>query len=354
MQLAMKGAIGNSTLDLPPDSLVNFNFAITILLSLIAPPLHGIVLLPVLLLKKLRRQPHQYLYSNYLASSLAIILGFGFYREVQVGRYIFQGLQAGLKKTACPIMKFFEFPVTASNYCLFLLGFERYIALNYKKTIDWPTLILLIALPWALGILRHILQLNAKNKYLSIPYLGLCVDVSAERKTRMVVIFLMEFALPLLLALVTISAAYAKAFSEWKRIKRKQQDFSSSTEITQLRHEKRSVLKKTKLINLAASFFILRFCTGMIYRVLYSIVEDDNSLQESKDKAGVIAIFFLLVDVIINPILFFVFNSDLRKAVCDKMPMLMKIPLIYPYDEDEEEDVIEVETIEMEDIIEPN
>lgn len=350
----MKGTIGNSTLDLPPDSLVNFNFAITILLSLTAPPLHGIVLLPVLLLKKLRRQPHQYLYSNYLASSLVIILGFGFYREVQVGRYIFQGFEAGLKKTACNVMKFFEFPLTTSNYCLFLLGFERFITLHYKKTIDWPTLILLIALPWALGILRHILQLNFKSNYLSIPYLGLCVDVSGERKARMAVAFLMEFVLPFLLALITISLACAKGFSEWKRIKMRQKDFSSSTEIMQLRREKSSILKKTKLINLAAAFLILRFCTALIYRVLYSVVEDDNSSQESKDKAGVIGVFILLVDVTINPILFFVFNSDLRKAVCDKMPMLMKVPLIYPHDEDEEEDVIEDETIEMQDIAELN
>ena len=350
----MKGTVGNSTLDLPPDSLVNFNFVITILLSLLAPPLHGIVLLPVLLLKKLRRQPHQYLYSNYLASSLAIILGFGFYREVQVGRYIFQGLGAGLKKTACNVVKFFEFPVTASNYCLFLLGFERFVTLHYKKTLDWPTLVLLIALPWGLAILRHILQLISKNNYLSIPYLGLCVDVSAERRTRTVVAFLMEFVLPFLLALITISVAYAKAFSEWKRIKMRQKDYSSSTEITQLRHEKRSILKKTQLINLAAAFLILRFCTAVIYRVLYSVVEDDNSMQESKDKAGVIAVFLLMLDVTINPILFFIFNSELRKAVCDKMPMLMKIPLIYPHDENEEEDMIEVETIEMQDIAELN
>ena len=350
----MKGAVGNSTVDLPPDSLVNFNFAITALLLLIALPLHGIVLLPVLLLKKLCRQPHQYLYSNYLASSLAIILGFGFYREVQVGRYIFQGFEAGLKKTACHIVKFVEFPVTASNYCLFLLGFERFIALHYNKTIDWPTLLLLIALPWALGISRHIVQLSSINHYRSIPYLGLCVNFTEEKKKRMVIAFLMEFAVPFLLASTTIFVAYAKAFSKWKSIKTRQKDFLSSTEITKLRHEERSVLKKSKLINLAAAFFILRFCTTLIYRVLYSVVEDDNSSQEMRDRAGVVGVFFLLLDVAINPILFFIFNTDLRKALCDKMPMLMKIPLIYPYDEDEEEDVVEVETIEMQDITEPN
>ena len=330
----MKETVGNFTVDLPPDSLVNFNFAITVFLSLIAPPLHGIVLLPVLLLKQLRRQSHQYLYSNYLVSSLAIILGFSFYREVQVGRYILHGFEASSKKTACHVVKFFEFPFTASNYCLFLLGFERFIALHYNKMIDWPTLLLLIALPWGLGIARHIVQLSTKNNYQNIPYLGLCVNVTEEKKKRMVITFLMEIVIPFLLALITISVAYAKAFNKRRRIKTRQKDFLSSTENTQLRHEKRCVLKKTKFLNLAVAFFILRFCTALIFRVLYSVVEDDKSSQEMRDRAGVIGVFFLLIDVTINPILFFIFNSDLRKAICDKMPMLMKIPLIYPYDEE--------------------
>ena len=346
----MREEVGNSTIHLPPDALVKFNFTITMLFSIIAPPLHGIVLLPVLLLKRLCRVPHQYLYSNYLASSLAILLGFGFYRQVQVGRYIVDGYEAGIKKTACNIAKFFEFPLTASNYCLFVLGFERFIVLHYNKTIDWPTLLILIALPWALGISQHVVQLSSKNHYQNIPYLGLCVDVTEEKNGRMVIAFIMEFVVPFLLAMITITAVYIKSFTKWRKIKMRQKDFLSPTEITQLRHDKRTVLKKTKVIKLASAFFALRFCTGLIFRVLFSKVEDDDASSETRDKAGVIGVFVLLLDVTINPVLFFTFNADLRKALCDRMPLLMRIPLIYPHSEEDEDDEEENVMIEMQDI----
>jgi len=357
----MEETIGNSTVDLPPDSLVEFDFAITVILAFFAPPLHGIVLLPVLLLKRLCRQPHQYLYSNYLSSSLAIILAFGFYREVQVGRYLLKGYEASAKKTACNIMKFFSFPLTVSNLCLFLLGFERFFVLQYNKTIEWLTLPLLIALPWALGIYRHAFQLSSESHYQSIPYLGVCVDVTKEKKGRTITTFLLDFVIPFLLALVTISMAYTKAYCKWKRIKMKQKDdFNnlSSTEMTSLQHEKRSILKITKMINLATAFFIPRFITMLIFQVLYRRVEDDNLPQEMRDRAGVVAVFFLLLNVTISPIFFFIFNSELRKAVCIKIPMLMKVPLIYPDDEDDDAEegtgVMENATTEMESITELN
>lgn len=366
-QLSMEETIGNSTVDLPPDSLVNFNFAITVILSFFAPPLHGMVLLPVLLLKRLRRQPHQYLYSNYLSSSLAIVLGFGFYRGIQVGRYLLYGYEVGVKKTACNIMKFFSFPLTASNLCLFLLGFERFFVLQYNKTIDWLTLPLLIALPWALGIFRHAFQLSSESYYKNIPYIGICVDVTKEKKGRTLTKFLLDFAIPFLLASITIFMTYIKSYCKWKKIKMKQKNGLhnlSSNELTRLQQEQRSIIKITKTINLAAAFFILQFFTMLIFQVLHSKVEDDNSPQEMRDRAGVVAMFFLLFDVTINPILFFIFNSKLRKAVCDKIPMLMKIPLIYPDNDDDDDDdddndndeerVTENETIEMKDIYEPN
>lgn len=352
VQLSMKGA-GNFTVELPPDGLVNFNFAITLILTSIAPLLYGLVLSPVVLLKDLRRQSYQYLYSNYLTSSLAIILGFGFYRAVQIGRYKFEGYEAGVKKTACNVFKFFEFPLTTSNFCLLLLGYERYTVLRYKKKTDWPTLLLLIALPWVLGISRRAVELNSENRYQNIPYLGLCIDVTDEKKGGIIVTILFDFTIPLLLALITIFMAYAEAYSRWKNIKARQKsELLPSTEITQLQHEKRSVLKTTKTINMATAFFVLRFCAALIFRVLYTKVEDDDSPQVMKDQAGTVAVFFLLLDMTINPIVFFVFNSDLRKAICDKMPMLMKLPLIYPYDEDgEEEDLEQVEAFAMQ---EPN
>ena len=347
--------MGNFTMDLPPDGLVNFNIAITLVFSLIIPPLHGLVLLPVLVLRKLRRQSYQYLYSNYLASSLAVILGFGFYRAVQIWRYLLEGYEVGVEKTACNIMKFFEFPLTTSNLCLSVIGYERFVVLHYNKNTDWPTMLFLIALPWGLGICRHSIELCSPNRYQSVPYLGLCTDISEEKNGGKIISLLFDFVVPMTLALFTISAAYTKAYSRWKRIKVQQKQFLSSTEITKLRHEKRSVLKITKTINMAAAFYILRFCTSLIFRVLYSQVEDDSSPQELRDQAGVVGVFFLLLNVAINPILFFIFNSDLRKAVCDKMPMLMKIPLIYPYDEDnDEEETAQVELITMEDITAPN
>ena len=356
----MTGATGNFTRELPPDSLVNINLAVTVIFSLIVPPLHGVVLLPVLLLTKLRRQSYQYLYSNYLSSSLAVILGFGFYRTVQVVRYMVEGYEASAKKTKCNILKFSEFPLTTSNLCLFLLGFERFCVLHYKKETDWPTLLLLIALPWGLGICRHSVQLSAEHRYQNIPYLGLCVDAAEEKTGGTTITMLFDYAIPLFLALITISMAYAKAYSRWKKIKARQKEFLSSTEIIKLRNEKRSILKITKTINMAAAFYALRFCTALIFRVMYYKVEDDSLPQELRDRAGVVSMFFLLLDVTINPILFFIFNNDLRKEVCNKMPILMKIPLIYPDDEDpgqeeeEEEEDEQIEIIAMQDTTEPN
>ena len=348
----MKEATGNFTVDLPPDGLVNFNFAITLIFSLIAPPLYGLVLLPVLLLRKVRRQSYQYLYSNYLSSSLAIILGFGFYRAVQIGRYLVKGYDVGVEKTACNIMKFFEFPLTTSNLCLFVIGYERFVVLHYNKSTNWPTTLFLIALPWGLGICRHSVELCSQDRYQNIPYLGLCIDISEEKKGGEIVSLLFDFVVPLILALFIISAAYTKAYSRWKKIKAQQKEFLSSTQVTKLQREKRSVLKITKTINMATGFYTLNFCTRLIFRVLYSKVEDDSSPQELKDQAGVVGVFFLLLDVAVNPVLFFILNSDLRKAICDKMPMLMKIPLIYPYGEENDEE--EVETIAMQDITMPN
>ena len=59
----------------PPYDLVNSNLAFAILLTIVSSSLTGIVLLPVVLLKNLQSQPYQLLLSNYLSSSLAIVLG---------------------------------------------------------------------------------------------------------------------------------------------------------------------------------------------------------------------------------------------------------------------------------------
>lgn len=351
----MQEAAGNLTVDLPPDGLVNFNFAITVVLGVLAIPLHGIVLLPVLLLKRLRTQPYQHLYSNYLLSSLAVLLGVGFYREVQIGRYIFQGYEAGLRKTACNITKFFDFPLTTSNFCLVILGFEQLRALQYNNIIDRLTLLLFIAFPWALGIYRHAFKLNSDNFYQSIPYLGMCIDVTEEKRGRMAITLLLEYALPLLLTITTISVAYAKTYCKWKQIKTRQKDFHnlSPVETRRLTQEKRSLFKIIKITNLVAAFCILRLFTVVIFQLLYSKIEGENFSHETRDRAGVAEMFFILLDVNINPILFFILNSGFRKAICDKMPMLMKIPLIYPDNEEEDEDeALENDITEMEDITE--
>ena len=328
----MEEAAGNFSVHRPPDSLVDYNLGVVITFTVLAPLLNGIVILPVLWLKELRTEPYQYLTSNYLSSTLAVILEFGLYRGVQIVRYKIVGFEAAAKRIECGIAKFFEFPITASNFCLFILGFERFLFLQYNQAINKFILILLIALPWALAIYRQSFELtSSKSQYQNIPYAGLCVDVTSEQRGKEIATRLLDLIIPYILALLTITLAYVKAYSEWRIINERLnlKLYSNPDEKKELKLKKRNIIKIVKTINLATAFFSLRILTTTLYRLLIRQVEEEESTQQLKDNAGASGIFFLLLETVINPVVFVVFNNDLRKALGDKIPCL-RSPLIYP------------------------
>lgn len=351
----MEEAATNFSLHLPPDSLVNYNLAVVIIFSVLAPLLNGIVILPVLQLKQLRTQPYQYLLSNYLSSTLAIILEFGLYRGVQIIRYRNDGFEVSVKKTECGIVKFFEFPITTSNFCLFILGFERFLVLQCNKTTDGLVLAFLIAFPWALGIYRQAFELtSSKSQYQNIPYAGLCLDVTSEQRGKEIATELLDLIIPFLLTTVAIALAYAKAYSEWRVVdeRLKLQLYSNLGEKKELKLKKRSIINIFKNINLAIAFFSLRIVTTSLFRLLLRQVEEEESSQELKDIAGASGIFFLLLETVINPIVFVIFNDDFRKAIGDKIPFL-RSSLVYPSNDSEANEVQNMENDSV-DVERPN
>lgn len=349
----MGEAGGNFSIPLPPDSLVNFNFGVVITFSVLAPLLNGIVILPVFWLKQLRIKPYQFLLCNYLSSTLAIILQFGLYRWVQIIRYKVSDYETGAESAECGVAKFFEFPITTSNFCLFILGFERFYFQQYNREIDGFVLILLIAVPWALGIYRQAFELtSSENRYENIPYAGFCYDVTSEQWGKEIATRLLDLIIPFIVATLTIALAYAKSYSEWRIVEERLnlKLYNNSTEKQQLLFRKRCVIKIVKSINLATAFFSLRILTTTLYRLLIRQVEEDESTQELKDNAGASAFFFLLLEIAINPIVFVIFNSDFRKALGDNIPFL-RSSLIYPSSDinvDDEVENIESESIDVE------
>lgn len=338
----MGEAAGNHSVHLPPDSLVNYNLVVAITFSVLAPLLNGIVILPVLWLKQLRIQPYQFLTSNYLSSTLAIILEFGLYRSVQIIRYKIDGYEIGAEKAECGIVKFFEFPITTSNFCLFTLGFERFCVLQYNRAIDRFTLFLLIAFPWALGIYRQAFELTySESQYENIPYAGLCIDVTNEQRGKEIVTRLLDLIIPFILASVTIALAYAKAYSEWRLVDERLnlELYNNLNEKRELELKRRSIIQIVKTINLATAFFSLRILTTTLYRLLIRQVEEDESTQELKDNAGASGVFFLLLEIVINPVVFVIFNIDFRKALGKKIPFL-RSSLIYPSSDGEVDDEV--------------
>lgn len=344
---------GNFTLHRPPDSLVDYNLGVAFTFSVLAPLLNGIVILPILWLKQLRAQPNQYLAANYLASTLAVILEFGLYRGVQIIRYKVVGFETAAERTECGIVKFFEFPITTSNFCLFILAFERFVILQYNRAINWLILLILIAFPWALGIYRQAFELTSpKSQYENIPYAGLCVDVTIEQRGKEITTRLLDLIIPYILALVAITLAYAKAYSEWRVVVERLNVgvYNNPDEKKELKLKKRYILKIVKTINLITAFFILRILTTTFSRLLLRQVEEEESAQELKDNAGASGVFFLLLETVINPVVFVVFNTDLRQALGDRFPFL-RSSLIYPSNDsetDDEEQTDENEPIDRE------
>ena len=345
----MGEAAVNFSMHRPSESLVNYNLGVAITFSVLAPILNGIVILPILYLKQLRTQPNQYLASNYLSSTLAIILEFGLYRGVQIVRYKAIDFEAAAEQTECGVAKFFEFPIVTSNFCLSTLAFERFLTLQYGREIDRFVLILLIALPWALGIYRQAFEVtSSRSRYQNIPYAGLCLDTTSEQWGKEIASRLLDFIIPCTLATVTIALAYAVAYSEWRVVNERLslELYNNPDEKKELKLKKRLIIKIVKTINLATAFFSLRIFTITVSRLLLRQVEEEESTQRLKDYSGAIGIFFLLLETIINPMVFVVFNNDLRKALGDKIPFL-RSSLVYP-DNDNEVDEDETESVDRE------
>ena len=344
----MGEAGGNYSIPLPPDSLVDFNFGVVVTFSVLAPLLNGIVILPVIWLKQLRIQPYQFLVCNYLSSTLAIILEFGLYRSVQIIRYKVDGYESGAEKAECGVARFFEFPITTSNFCLFILGFERFYLQQHNRQIDRSVLVLLIAVPWALGIYRQAFELtSSENRYENIPYAGLCLDITSEQEGKETATRLLDLIIPFSVALVSIALAYAKSYSEWRVVEERLnlELYNNPNEKQKLQIKKRSIIKIVKSINLTTAFFSLRILTTTLYRLLIRQVEEDESTQELKDNAGAAAFFFLLLEIAINPVVFVIFNSDFRKALGDNI-LFLRSSVIYPSSDVDVDD--EIENIESE------
>jgi len=333
----MGEAVGNFSVHIPPDSLVNYNLGVAIIFSVLAPLLNGIVVLPILWLKQLRIQPYQFLLSNYLLSTLAIILEFGLYRSVQIIRYKVTDFKTAVERVECGLIKFFEFPITTSNFCLTVLGFERFLILQYERAINRSILLFLIAWPWALGIYRQAFELtSSRSQYENIPYAGLCLDVTSEQRGKEIATRLLDLIIPLSLASVTISLAYAKAYSEWRVVDEriKLELYNSPAEKKELELKRRYLIEIVKTINLAVAFFSLRIVTTTLFRLLIRQVGEEESTQKLKDNAGASGIFFLLLETVINPLVFVIFNNDFRKEIGNKIPFL-RSSSVYPGNDSE-------------------
>ena len=319
---------GNYTVNLPSDGLVNFNLAIAIIFTLAAPVLNAMVVLPAIFVKSLRSKPFQHLVSNYLLSSLAIVGGFGFIRAVQILRYKDHGFEASAKMMNCSAAKFFEFPLATSNFCIFFLGFERYLYLKYKKVIGRYILTLLIVGPWALGIYSRVMELTTpKDHYESIPYVALCVDISKERKGKEAVTDLVDYAVPILLGIFIVCASYGKGYRQAYRLEKKlQEENIPVAERANLRNEQTRITYTLKTINIVANFLLMRILAAIVVRILFDRFENDSTPHGVKNKAATAGVFFLLLNVVIDTIIVAVLNSDLHKEVSDKLRRFAMIP----------------------------
>ena len=308
----------------PPDGITDSNLGFAITFTILSSFLVGIVLLPVLLLKNLRSQPYQFLVSNYLASLLAIVLGSGIYRAIQIIRYKTEGYGATVRDTNCIITSFSQFPFVVSNYCLFLIGLERFIYLRSRPRIpvDWCTLFIFVITPWALGITRYSIVLaDESNRYINVPYLGICVDITQERDGRRIVHFIFDIVIPVLLAVVTFSLAIARTYSDYNETTARL-TYDLEAERSQLEEEKRQVLKATRELYLPITFLVLKLIAIIAITLLYREYANKRNSQHQKDSAVTAAMALLLFEPCLISVLFFLLNFDLRKQV---LPYLLRI-----------------------------
>ena len=298
----------------PSDDLVNTNLAFAILLTILSSSLTGIVLLPVVLLKNLREQPYQLLLGNYLSSSLAIVLGSGIYRVVQIIRYIDANYDDAAEATNCIVNSFFEFPYVTSTFSLCFVGLERFIFLflDFKKTIDIYTTAVFILIPWALGITRYSVHLgDNSSRYSNIPYLGLCVDITSERDGRRIVHFIFDIVIPILLNIIVLSVNYAKTYSTYKLVQAKL-SYGREEEFSQLQEKKNNVMKVIKDLYIVVVLFGIRVIAIITLTSLYRQSADEDNSQHEQESAVTAAMILLLFEPCVIPVVFIVLNAEVR------------------------------------------
>ena len=296
----------------PPDDLVNSNLAFAILLTIVSSSLTGIVLLPVVLLKNLRSQPYQLLLSNYLSSSLAIVLGSGLYRAVQIVRYLATDRDNAAERTNCIINMFGEFPYIVSSYSLSFIGLERFIFLylDFKRTIDIYTTAVFILIPWAIGITRYSIILgDSSSRYINVPYSGLCIDITPERDGRRIVHFIFDIVTPILLTIVVLSVTYAKIYSTYKLIQAKL-SYEREGEYPELLEKKKDIMKVIKDLYIVVVFFGIRLVAIIaITSLLRESADEDNSLQQ-RESSRAAAMILLLFEPCVIPVVFAILNIE--------------------------------------------
>ena len=299
----------------PSDDLVNSNLAFAILLTIISSCLTGIVLLPVVLLKNLRSQPYQLLLGNYLSSSLAIVLGSGIYRIVQIVRYIDNGSDDTAEDANCIIGSFFEFPYVTSTYSLCFVGLERFIFLfvNFKKTIDIYTSAVFVLIPWALGITRYSVHLgDNSSRYRNIPYLGLCVDITSERDGRRIVHFIFDIVIPILLNIIVLSVTYGKTYSTYKLVQAKL-SYRRDGESSQLQEMMNNVMKVIRDLYIVVVLFGIRVIAIITITLIYRQSADEDNSQQEQESAVTVGLILLLFEPCVIPIVFAVMNAEVRR-----------------------------------------
>lgn len=318
MNVTSAVAFGRPQIELPPQHVVDANLAVTVVFTVLSPICNGILILVILFSKQLRTQPFQWLLANYLLSSVTLMFGFGIYRIYQIQNYRYDGFIKSSEETNCGIAKFFEFPLMTGNFCLVLLGFERYVLLKYNRTVNRYLLLLFLALPWALGIYRYSFEL-VTSKYLNIPYVGLCIDISSEKDERRNLYTIFNVAVPLCLALISILLAYYKTFVVYKYVSRR--SFDDFNEVLPLQRKKCVIFRS---INLAATLLGVRVVIIAVTSSLFSQFSEDDLSQDYRDRIGTIGLTILYLETIIIPIIYLVFDHTLQGAITNILFKMIK------------------------------
>jgi len=327
-------ATNNSSIffHVPSNGVVNSNLVFAVTFTLLASVLSGAVLLPVVLLKRLRSQPYQLLIGNYVSCSLSIVIGNGLYRTVKILQYKIRGFEEAARRTECGLLYFTTFPLVSSNFCLAAVGWEKFISLYFRKTTDWATLIVFIGLPWALGLFEYSVYLADKSeRYQSYPYLGSCDDISKERDTRRIIHFSLDIALPVIVTSITLWLAGAVAYSRYREIKIHPRENNRVTS-----NEKKTMKKAFRELLIPIVFLCIRVSAMTIITSLYQEYGSDNATQDKKDDIITATFFFLLIEPCIIPVVFFVLNSDLRQEVQRYLPTYISA-VVFPNAEDSDD-----------------